>query len=355
MQHRSGLSGRPEFFLFAAAAMIAVLWGTPGLTGEGDLIKSWLFDLPARGTRLSSDRGIPGFAASDGRRWQVVVADAGIGFEVIDDPSPEVKPPADGLPDGIVRTDAAGRAAWLTAPTSRYDHGVLGDAIEAGGLRLRLPDGRTFDFQLGDEDVFEDRFVRFWDVDGKGGDELVVVKSGRRGGGRIAVYHMQHGELMLMAESPAIGQAYRWLNPVGAADFDGDGNIEIAAVVTPHLGALLRLYRLDGARLTAVYEAQGFSNHAIGMRSLELAALADANGDGVSDIIVPNEARDSLRIVTFVCGKFRELGRVEHDAEIAGNLIGIKVQARPGVVYPLTDGTLAVAVFPLGQMTNSHP
>ena len=61
-----------------------------------------------------------------------------------------------------------------------------------------------------------------------------------------------------------IGQPFRWLNPVGVGDFDGDGRREIAAVVTPHLGVTLKLYEWKGERLEPKHEAAGFSNHAIG-------------------------------------------------------------------------------------------
>ena len=44
-------------------------------------------------------------------------------------------------------------AAWLIAPTTRYEHFVLGSRYEAGGLRLRLADGGTADLLLLDEAV----------------------------------------------------------------------------------------------------------------------------------------------------------------------------------------------------------
>ncbi len=42
-----------------------------------------------------------------------------------------------GLPDGIItRGNKNIREAWLTGPTRRYSHGILGDAIEAAGLSV---------------------------------------------------------------------------------------------------------------------------------------------------------------------------------------------------------------------------
>ena len=35
----------------------------------------------------------------------------------------------------------------------------------------------------------------------------------------------------------------RWLNPVGVPDLDGEERAEIAAVITPHIGGTLKVYR----------------------------------------------------------------------------------------------------------------
>ena len=39
--------------------------------------------------------------------------------------------------------------AWLVAPTRRYDHFVRGNSAEAGGLRVRMADGRVLTLMLG--------------------------------------------------------------------------------------------------------------------------------------------------------------------------------------------------------------
>ena len=72
------------------------------------------------------------------------------------------------LPDGIVSNGGKDIAqAWLTRPTQRYAHGILGDAIEAGGLAVKTRDGAVLELVLPDELVFEDRQARLRDLEHK--------------------------------------------------------------------------------------------------------------------------------------------------------------------------------------------
>ena len=149
-----------------------------------------------------------------------------------------------------------------------------------------------------------------------GTDNPLRLVTGPRVGAALAVIETSDRGLRLAAESEQIGQAFRWLNPVGVADFDGDGRNEIAAVITPHLGGPLKLYEWKEERLEQDHEAPGFSNHAIGSREQGLSAIADMDGDGVVDLIVPDAARRNLRVVTFSMGGFRELAEVVNAAPI---------------------------------------
>jgi len=60
------------------------------------------------------------------------------------------------------------------------------------------------------------------------------VRSNLYGGAAVSIITMGATGLEIFAEAYPIGLAHQWLNPVGAADFDGDGVMEFAAVVTPH-------------------------------------------------------------------------------------------------------------------------
>ncbi len=246
----------------------------------------------------------------------------------------------DMLPDGVVIAGQRDIAfAWLTGPTERYRHGVLGDAIEASGLAVEMADGRRLAFELGPDSVFEDRYPRLYDLDGDGHDEILVVRSYLDRGASLAVLGVEGDRLALQAETPAIGTANRWLNPVGAADFDGDGATEIALVQTPHIGGTLRLYRWQDGRLTEAHRAEGFSNHAIGTRELGLSAVIEANGDGIPDLAIPGADRRTLRIVTFATGRFRELASVTHAAAIASAIVLRDDEGGRRLTYTLLDGS----------------
>ena len=250
----------------------------------------------------------------------------------------------DMLPDGVVARGTGNiRAAWLTGPTDRYAHGVLGDAIEASGLAVELADGRVLSLTLEAGAVFEDRVPRLVDLDGDGRGEVLVVKSTSMAGAALAVAGIVEGGLVLMAEGRPIGRPFRWLNPVGVGDFDGDGRIETAHVETPHIGGTLVLSRLEGGRLVAAYRTGGFSNHRMGSRELGLSAVLDADGDGVPDLIVPDNSRKTLRIVTFAGGRFRELGRATLPAEVisALRLMDIDGDGRADVAFRMSNGKAA--------------
>ncbi len=250
----------------------------------------------------------------------------------------------DMLPDGEVSTGVKGIAeAWLIGPTERYAHGIMGDAIEASGIRVVTAEGVILDLVLGPDSVFEDRLARLADVDGDGRDEVIVVRSYLDAGAALAVYEVRDGALRRKAEAPAIGRPSRWLNPIGVADFDGDGAPEVAAVITPHIGGILKIYAVEGDAL--VEEAstkRGFSNHFIGSRELGLSAMADANGDGVTDIFVPSADRGALRIVTFAGGEFAEIASVALPARVNTALVRAPGAASPTFVFGLSDGGLAV-------------
>ena len=151
-------------------------------------------------------------------------------------------------------------SAVYSEPTARYAHGVLGDAIEYGALELTMSDGTRYTLTLAQSQVFEDIAPRLADVDLDGSAEVITVESNLSRGARLSIYD----ETGLVAATPYIGQIHRWLAPVGAADLDGDGSVEIAYIDRPHLAKTLRIWRFENGFLTEIATATGLTNHRIG-------------------------------------------------------------------------------------------
>ena len=204
--------------------------------------------------------------------------------------------------------------AALILPTDRYDHAVLGDALEWAGLSITYKhcaqcqglDLRKVTVTLPATRVFEDILARVVDADGDGRSEVLVVETDLRLGAALAVYDEQGRR----AATPFIGQRHRWLAPAGVGDFDGDGRPEIAYVDRPHLARELVFVRLQGDRLIEIARAPGLTNHRIGDRFISAAVRTC---DGIAEVILPDAAwarlvaarLDGTRIVTRDAGPFR--------------------------------------------------
>ena len=145
-------------------------------------------------------------------------------------------------------------------PTDRYDHAVLGDAMEWGGLDLTTASGQVLRVTLPESRVFEDVTTRLADLDGDGDREVVVVETDIARGAMLAVYDASGR----VAATAPFGETHRWLAPAGIADLDGDGRIEIAYVDRPHLARELVVVRLEGAELIELARLAGLTNHRIG-------------------------------------------------------------------------------------------
>jgi len=264
------------------------------------------------------------------------------------DNGPDFERPEGALPDSRVATGSGDIArAWLAEPTERYNHGALGDRIEAGALVIERRDGARQTYKLGADAVFEDLEPRIADLDGDGRDEVVVIKSSLRFGSSLAVLAWRRNRYEIAAETPALGAPHRWLNVAGIAGFTGAGNNarQIAIVRQPHVIGQLELWVYDGKRLTKAVELPDASNHLAGTRAIHMSAVADFDGDGIADLAVPSLDRKRLRLIGFA-PRAHEIASVALPAKAATDAAVVGDANGPAVAIGLDDGSLVLARRP---------
>lgn len=253
--------------------------------------------------------------------------------------------PSDAIPHSRVVNGSNDIAqAWLAGATDRYPHGVLGDGIEAASLHVRTATGKLLAFTLLADSVFEDLIPRLVDLDNDGRDEILLVRSHRAAGAAVVILGLRGNRLVRLSESQAIGMANRWLNPIGIADFDGDGRAEVAVIETPHINGQLLLYKINGRRLREAARYAGYSTHVIGSTELEMFAVLDLNGDGIVDIVLPSQDRSELHAVTFANGKLSTLATVKLFRPITTAIVAADIDrnGRPDLVFGDRDGYVNV-------------
>jgi hypothetical protein len=204
--------------------------------------------------------------------------------------------------------------AWLGTPTLRYPHKALGSATHAATLHVQMASGTSVPkelvYTLPFSKVFEDLTVRLVDLDGDGRDEIIVVESDAVHGAATVVLGVRAKSLTELARSPYAGSTFLWLNPVGAADFDGDGKLDIASVITPHIGGTLTLYHYQPPKLEAFARAMDTSNHRMGDPEQDVAVIVELPGTRPT-VIVPDMSLKALHALRWVeSGQWKELADV---------------------------------------------
>ena len=224
-------------------------------------------------------------------------------------------------------------SAQYTTPVTRYGHFALGRPHEYARLSVTTDSGRKLALQLPDGEVFEDLTPRLVTLAAGEPTEVLAVVSRPADGSRLVMVRLAGDQLEISAESPATGMANRWMNPVGVADFNGDGRAEIAAVTTPHIGGTLRVYKRKGKQLVEMAALPGFSNHIYGTPELRLSKAVAI--DGHVRLLVPNATRSNLRIIALKATRLVEVGRCALPAPVTDAIRLIS----PGVVsVGLTTG-----------------
>ena len=209
--------------------------------------------------------------------------------------------------------------AWLGNPTVRYPHRALGSASHAGSLHavVKTPSGewRTLELALPLHRVYEDLVPRIVDLDRDGSEEIVLIEADVIRGASLVVLGVDHHagapRLAERARSSFAGTPFRWLNPVGVADFDADGQLDLAMVRTPHLGGELQLLHYRPPLLVPYARALDVSNHRMGAVEQDLAVVVPLPGQRPT-IVVPDMTLRALHALRWdASGRWVELSDVK--------------------------------------------
>lgn len=279
-------------------------------------------DLPADPVAMEQTEQGPRLELADGTFWLIGWEGGKPALAASLPPKRATEPNM--LPDGRVASgNGAIRRAWLSDPTTEYGHAILGDGIEAKSLTVETANGQRLTYTAPGGTVFEDLYPRLWDLDADGEAEAWVIRAGPDGGGRLEAYGVHDGKLIRRFATDPIGHGYRWLNPIGVADFTGNGQREVVLMRTPHIGGIMMFYSAAGAHLEPFMAAPGLSNHAIGSRQLRLQWVADIDGDGLADILIPGQPRREMIAFSMVGGKFSVIGTTERTGHIETDFAGM--------------------------------
>lgn len=203
------------------------------------------------------------------------------------------------LPDARLLVDEKQRILLLTNPTNRYDHGVLGDKIEAAAITLieTIPTPRVaLTIPISEPTVIEGIAPIWADFTDDDTREIVVTLSNKTQGAQIVAFN-EAGDLI--AAGPAIGQGYRWRNQLGVAPFGPNNQLTLVDVLTPHINGVVEFYHLQGDSLQIVAQTAGFTSHVIDTRNLDMALAGDFDGDGQLEVLLPNQRRDELGAIRY--------------------------------------------------------
>lgn len=221
--------------------------------------------------------------------------------------------PVVALPDARIVRGAGGTLAALSNPTLRYEHGVLGDAVEADSMTLIRPQGdagfESGGFAPASGGVFEQIAPLWFEFPGIDEELLAVTESTPELATRVSVYSPDG---KLAAAGPFIGESFKWRHLISAGPFGPNGEIELVDTLTPHIGGTIEFYRpnFDTGSLDIVATQTGYTSHRIYTRNVDTARAGDLDGDGRWELLVPNDA-------------YTELGAIRHEengATVAWNL-----------------------------------
>lgn len=234
----------------------------------------------------------------------------------------------DGVPEALVLTDGS----------DRYRPSALGHALEATAVTvLGLPVNGLIiraRHSLAAPGVFEELSPVLARMNGAL-PAVLIARSTPQDGAVLTMLGWKDGGMAQLAEAAPVAQGGRWSHVLGGVDLSGDGLPEAVAVRAPHQGGVVTAYRRRGSALVAMAWAVGYSSHAAGSRNLEQALLADLDGNGRVEVVVPRQSRDAIAGLELESSRFVERWSASLRGPIESNLLAADLDG---------DGLLDLAV-----------
>ena len=249
--------------------------------------------------------------------------------------------PVGALPDAQPVVGRDGLITVLVEPTRQYPHGAVGDELEAAAVALVAARPRPRVVAIARPRpgaVFEDLRALRVDVDGDGSEEIIVVESDEREGARIVAFDLRGRRL---ADSTPIGSAFRWHHALRSVP-GPNGRPDIASVRTPHLGARLEFLRRRGSRLVVLAARDGYPTHYFGSRQLGAHALADGDGDGRRELVLPADSGSVLEGVRRQAERIKVQWRRDAGGRVTGPIATAGPAATPWLAAVRDDGTVRI-------------
>ncbi len=272
---------------------------------------------------------------------KIAVIDAS-GVFSIQDPDRVYRLNIDPLKDSRILQNENGQILVLTGNSSKYKHGILGDKVEAGGFAIIDTDNKPVvrsQFALKGSNVFETLMPVWTDINIDNKREIILTKSNSRSGAQLQIY-TEDGKLI--SSSDPIGRGFRWMHLIAVAEFGPGGEIEIAAVRTPHIGGILEYYRLKDGKLSVVHKRAGYSTHRIGSRNLDTAVAGDFNDDGQVEILVPSQDFKRLDSIKRTSGGSKIVYSIKLDHQLSSNVAAYSSRGKIKLAFGTYNNELII-------------
>jgi len=226
------------------------------------------------------------------------------------------------LQDSIILVDDQQRLLILTDPSDQYQHGILGDSIEATSVTIIHLSDEPYvinKFSIPEDWVIESIKPLWSDWDDDGNKEIVLTLSNSTDGSKIVLYDESGNSL---AESAPIGIGYRWRHVLGIAPFAEDGQKLLVDVQTPHIGGIVNYYSWDKENNVIKVEASlsGYSTHDIGSRDMHMYLLTLNEENQQTLLIVPTQSKKELVALRYRSGTIHEEWTIALGGKLTGNL-----------------------------------